>query len=158
MALLQANPRVIAARDYEGLNPLFRLWVRYFVSVGERRINAIRTADDVTDVLVEAWTKSLLLLRSLHFVETRRRRLWPSSPPAAPRLPGLADDAAGFPGGAPGRPFLAVHAAATADAKRRMKDAIQQAKEARKAARTPISKGGKLFKSSATSFGVYTGE
>lgn len=118
VALLQANPRVIAARDYEGLNPLFRLWVRYFVSVGERRINAIRTADDVTDVLVEAWTKSLLLLRSLHFVETRRRRLWPSSPPAAPRLPGLPDDAAGFPGGAPGRPFLAVHAAALVDCPR----------------------------------------
>ena len=116
LALLHANPQVIAARDYEGLNPLFRLWVRYFVSVGEQRINAVRTADDIKDVLVEAWTKSRLLLRYLYFIETTRRQRRPSSLPAAPRLP-CAPESAGVLG-ALTRPFRAVHAAALVDCPR----------------------------------------
>ena len=28
--LLQANPQAVLERDYEGLTPLLRLWVRYF--------------------------------------------------------------------------------------------------------------------------------
>ena len=120
VTLLHANPQVIAARDYEGLNPLFRLWVRYFVSAGERRINAVRTADDVKGDLIEAWMKSRLLLRSLHFVETRRRQQQGQSSdslPAACRLPVGAAEAAGVLG-ALTCPFRAVHAAALVDCPR----------------------------------------
>ena len=38
VTLLQANPITVTWKDYEGLNPLMRLWVRYFVLVGEQII------------------------------------------------------------------------------------------------------------------------
>ncbi|KAL3822438.1 hypothetical protein ACHAXA_007445 [Cyclostephanos tholiformis] len=62
--LVQANPTPITWKDYEGLNPLTRLWVRYFVLVGENIIANIKQP-------ILAWEKSLLLLQVM--VENKGR-------------------------------------------------------------------------------------
>jgi ankyrin repeat protein len=61
--LLQINPATVFVHDYECLNPILRLWVRYYVVLGEPAISGIQSASDLTPQLVEAWQKSLLLLR-----------------------------------------------------------------------------------------------
>jgi ankyrin repeat protein len=71
--LLQANPITVTWKDYEGLNPLMRLWVRYFVLVGEQIISNIKHPSDLTSDLLEAWEKSLLLLRVMDAMERRGR-------------------------------------------------------------------------------------
>lgn len=73
LLLLQANPITVTWKDYEGLNPLMRLWVRYFVLVGEQIISNIKQPSDLTSDLVEAWEKSLLLLRVMDAMERRGR-------------------------------------------------------------------------------------
>jgi len=62
--LLRANPRTVHDRDYEGLTPLLRLWVRYFVMLGDDLIEGVTSRDDVKDELAEAWSKTELLLRA----------------------------------------------------------------------------------------------
>lgn len=71
VTLLRANPTTVTWKDYEGLNPLFRLWVRYFVLVGEQIISNICKPDDLNEELSEAWRKSLLLLSVMHDMEGR---------------------------------------------------------------------------------------
>mmetsp|Transcript_45258 Transcript_45258/g.94934 ORF Transcript_45258/g.94934 Transcript_45258/m.94934 type:complete len:595 (-) Transcript_45258:246-2030(-) len=71
VTLLHANPITVTWKDYEGLNPLMRLWVRYFVLVGEQIISNITKPSDLTSDLVEAWQKSLLLLQVMHAMEKR---------------------------------------------------------------------------------------
>jgi len=61
--LLKANPAAVMERDYEGLTPLLRLWVRYFVILGDYVIDAVKGAADLTGELGEAWKKTELLLR-----------------------------------------------------------------------------------------------
>jgi ankyrin repeat protein len=71
VTLLQANPIPITWKDYEGLNPFYRLWVRYFVLVGEHIISNIKQPSDLTGDLIEAWQKSLLLLQVMDAMENR---------------------------------------------------------------------------------------
>jgi hypothetical protein len=65
--LLRANPAVVHDRDYEGLTPLLRLWVRYFVTLGDDVINGVGVRDDVNGELAEAWSKTELLLRAAYY-------------------------------------------------------------------------------------------
>lgn len=64
--LLRANPSVVHERDYEGLTPLLRLWVRYFVTLGDDVINSVKHPQDLSGELLEAWEKTKLLLRAAH--------------------------------------------------------------------------------------------
>ena len=64
--LLRANPSVVNERDYEGLTPLLRLWVRYFVILGNDVIDAVKGPEDLTGELGEAWRKTVLLLRAAY--------------------------------------------------------------------------------------------
>lgn len=61
--LLRANPTAVHERDYEGLTPLLRLWVRYVVTLGDDFLDSIRCEGDLTGELGEAWKKTELLLR-----------------------------------------------------------------------------------------------
>ncbi len=61
--LLQAHPSAVNERDYEGLTPLHRLWVRYFVILGDGVIRGVKGPGDITGELGEAWKKTELLLR-----------------------------------------------------------------------------------------------
>ena len=72
--LLKTNPNAVNERDYEGLTPLLRLWVRYFVILGDDVIDAVKGPGDLTGELLDAWNKTELLLRcaymgSLHHDE-----------------------------------------------------------------------------------------
>jgi ankyrin repeat protein len=60
--LLQANSAAVNERDYEGLTPLLRLWVRYFVILGDDVIAGVKGPADLTGELGEAWKKTELLL------------------------------------------------------------------------------------------------
>lgn len=73
--LLQTNKDIVMWHDYEGLNPILRLWVRYYVMLGDDVIAGIKSANDLTPELVEAWQKSLLLLRVMNEVHKRRGRV-----------------------------------------------------------------------------------
>lgn len=64
--LLRANPAAVHERDYEGLTPLLRLWVRYVVTLGDDALENISTEADLTGELGEAWKKTVLLLRCAH--------------------------------------------------------------------------------------------
>lgn len=64
--LLLANPSAVHERDYEGLTPLLRLWVRYFVILGNDVIDAVQGRDDLKGELGEAWNKTELLLRAAY--------------------------------------------------------------------------------------------
>ena len=59
----------------------FRLWVRYYVLVGEPIISNIMSPGDLTDDLTEAWQKSLLLLRQMSDIEQRNRQAHTSVAP-----------------------------------------------------------------------------
>lgn len=61
--LLQANPEAVEERDYEGLTPLHRLWVRYFVILGDNVTDEVNGPSDLTGELGEAWKKTELLMR-----------------------------------------------------------------------------------------------
>ena len=69
ITLLQANPVTVLWRDYEGLNPLMRLWVRYYVIVGEQIISNLKQPTDVTPDLVEAWERTVLLLQVMNAMD-----------------------------------------------------------------------------------------
>jgi ankyrin repeat protein len=69
--LLRANPDAVNERDYEGLTPLLRLWVRYFVILGDDVIDAVKGPADLTGELGEAWNKTELLLRCAYFLENK---------------------------------------------------------------------------------------
>ena len=84
--LLQAHPAAVHVRDKEGLTPLLRLWVRYFVILGDNSDSALgqilrlqqpshstpgssaadTAAPELTGELLEAWNKTELLLRYAH--------------------------------------------------------------------------------------------
>ena len=64
--LLRANPSAVHERDYEGLTPLLRLWVRYVVTLGDDALENIRSEADLTGDLGEAWKKTVVLLRCAH--------------------------------------------------------------------------------------------
>lgn len=61
--LLEANSSAVNERDYEGLTPLLRLWVRYFVILGDDVIEGVKGPSDLTGELGEAWDKTKLLLQ-----------------------------------------------------------------------------------------------
>ena len=64
--LLQAYPGAVHVHDFEGFTPLVRLWVRYYVILGENEIyNAIECPSKLdNDVrFLTAWDQTLLLLR-----------------------------------------------------------------------------------------------
>jgi ankyrin repeat protein len=80
--LLRANPAAVHQRDYEGLTPLLRLWVRYVVTLGDDALENITTADQIfgttstdrsssstsaSSDLDQAWQKTVLLLRCAHY-------------------------------------------------------------------------------------------
>ena len=77
ITLLQANPVTVLWRDYEGLNPLMRLWVRYYVIVGEQIISNLKQPTDLTPDLVEAWERTVLLLQVMNAMDgnSQRRQL-----------------------------------------------------------------------------------
>jgi len=68
--MLEANPSVVWERDYEGLTPLLRLWVRYFVILGEEVISGVEGKEDLVGDLGEAWEKTILLLRISYYEST----------------------------------------------------------------------------------------
>lgn len=98
--LLRANPVAVHQRDYEGLTPLLRLWVRYFVILGDDAIESVRGPEDITGELGEAWKKTELLLRCAHHGSLPH-----------PWSFGTADDG-------PERIFRVLHAAAAVDCPR----------------------------------------
>ena len=62
--LLEANPSVVNERDYEGLTPLLRLWVRCFVMLGgDDALDNIKCFNDLNGELADTWRKTELLLR-----------------------------------------------------------------------------------------------
>lgn len=76
--LLEANASIVDVRDYEGLTPLLRLWVRYFVTLGVRIIGEVRGPEDLVGELAEAWEKTNLLLQTAYCGKTRQPNI-PSS-------------------------------------------------------------------------------
>jgi Ankyrin repeats (3 copies) len=64
--LLRAYPSAVTVRDYEGLTPLLRLWVRYFVILGEDVIESVKCAADLQGELLDAWKKTERLLQCAH--------------------------------------------------------------------------------------------
>jgi hypothetical protein len=72
--LLRAYPAAVNVRDFEGLTPLLRLWVRYFVILGADMIENVSSAEDLTGELLEAWHKTELLLRCAHDGSVMRSR------------------------------------------------------------------------------------
>ena len=58
-----------------------RLWVRYFVLVGEQIISNIKSPGDLKGDLIEAWQKSLLLLQVMSAMERQGRLAQPEEPP-----------------------------------------------------------------------------
>jgi ankyrin repeat protein len=77
ITLLHANPVTVLWNDYEGLNPLMRLWVRYYVLVGETIISNLKRPSDLTPDLVEAWERTVLLLQVMKAMDgtTHQRQL-----------------------------------------------------------------------------------
>lgn len=67
--LLRANPAAVHERDYEGLTPLLRLWVRYVVTLGDDALENISSEADLTGELGQAWQKTVSLLRCAHHGE-----------------------------------------------------------------------------------------
>jgi ankyrin repeat protein len=102
--LLRANPSAVHERDYEGLTPLLRLWVRYFVILGDDAIASVKSPADLIGELGEAWKRTELLLRCAHFVSLEN-------------IAGLPGDELA-PTGAGTYIFRAVHAASAVDCPR----------------------------------------
>jgi ankyrin repeat protein len=64
--LLKICPTVCYERDYEGLTPIQRLWVRYFVTLGTDVIDSVKGPADLHGELGDAWNKTELLLSAAH--------------------------------------------------------------------------------------------
>jgi ankyrin repeat protein len=60
--LMLVYPDAVHQRDYEGLTPLLRLWVREYVLLGDDVINGVQGPESLTGELGEAWKKTMLLL------------------------------------------------------------------------------------------------
>ena len=71
--LLEANPDAVCERDYEGLTPLLRLWVRYFVILGDDVIQGVKGPADLTGELGEAWNNTELLLQCAHSLKKTKQ-------------------------------------------------------------------------------------
>ncbi|CAB9529089.1 expressed unknown protein [Seminavis robusta] len=107
--LLRANPHAVCERDYEGLTPLLRLWVRYFVILGDDVIHGVKGPADLTGELGEAWRKTELLLRyAYHGTDAGNNR---------DGIPGLTKGMSAQDG-ALHTAFQAVHATAAVDCPR----------------------------------------
>jgi len=65
--LMKADPSVVGKRDHEGLTPILRLWVRYFVTLGDDFFEKVKGFEDITGELEEAWLKTILLLRCAYY-------------------------------------------------------------------------------------------
>lgn len=100
--LLRAYPTAVDMRDFEGLTPLLRLWVRYFVILGHDAIENLNSLTDLAGELLEAWNKTELLLRCAH-LGTLELVVGPPSPQSR-------ESAA--------RQFRTLHAAAAVDCPR----------------------------------------
>ena len=105
--LLRANPSAVHERDYEGLTPLLRLWVRYFVILGRDVIDSVEGRDDLKGDLGEAWSKTELLLRAAYHGSLEASTVVQDDPVAWT----LSD-------GRNNKVFRAVHAAAAVDCPR----------------------------------------
>jgi ankyrin repeat protein len=64
--LLRVCSTAVYERDYEGLTPVQRLWVRYFVILGKDVIERVRGPADLQGELEDAWNKTELLLSCAH--------------------------------------------------------------------------------------------
>jgi ankyrin repeat protein len=64
--LLRVCSTAVYERDYEGLTPVQRLWVRYFVILGKDAIERVRGPADLQGELEDAWNKTELLLSCAH--------------------------------------------------------------------------------------------
>ena len=102
--LLKAHPAAVMQRDFEGLTPLQRLWVRYTVILGSDMIESVNCAADLLGQLLEAWRKTELLLRCAHHGAIEGR------------VAGANPDTVS--GSQVVVPFRAVHAAAAVDCPR----------------------------------------
>jgi ankyrin repeat protein len=60
--LMLVYPDAVNQRDYEGLTPLLRLWVREYFLLGDDVINGVTGPESLTGELGEAWKKTTLLL------------------------------------------------------------------------------------------------
>lgn len=65
--LLRAYPQAVHVLDNEGLPPIFRLWIRCYIIVGEEKIKSIRTEADLDGEMREVWSKTELLLKCAKF-------------------------------------------------------------------------------------------
>lgn len=115
--LLRANPVAVHERDYEGLTPLLRLWVRYFVILGDDVIQGVKGPGDLTGELGEAWKKTELLLRcAYHGLAQDEHADHPVNLKSG-GIPGMTPGLSSEPG-ALHTAFQAVHAASAVDCPR----------------------------------------
>jgi ankyrin repeat protein len=110
--LLQTNPRPVNDRDYEGLTPLLRLWVRYFVILGAEVIQNVKGPGDLTGELGEAWSKTELLLKYAYHGQQGFEELAYNG-----GIPGITKGFSSQAGALHSR-FQAVHAVAAVDCPR----------------------------------------
>jgi len=64
--LIQANPSMVLERCNEGFTVLHRLWVKYYIILGDDRINSITGPKDLVGVPSDAWIKTELLLKEIY--------------------------------------------------------------------------------------------
>jgi ankyrin repeat protein len=60
--LMLVYPEAVHQRDYEGLTPLLRLWVRECVLLGDDTIQGVQGPEGLTGELGDAWKKTMMLL------------------------------------------------------------------------------------------------
>lgn len=97
--LMLVYPDAVNQRDYEGLTPLLRLWVREYVLLGDDVINGVKGKEDLVGELGEAWKKTMLLLYCAYVGSLK------------PLEGGVANSS---------RPFRTMHAVAAIDCPRRV--------------------------------------
>lgn len=120
--LLRAYSTAVYERDYEGLTPVQRLWVRYFVILGKDAIERVRGPADLQGELEDAWNKTELLLSCAHRGSLLEKTTNSLSAVALSNTPTFSCCSTG--GGntdhdfASGVVFRAVHAAAAVDCPR----------------------------------------
>ena len=115
--LLRANAAAVHERDYEGLTPLLRLWVRYFVILGDDVIQGVGGPGDLTGELGEAWKKTELLLRSAYHGLAEEDKAHHPVNLKSGGIPGITKGLSSQ-AGALNTAFQAVHAAAAVDCPR----------------------------------------
>eukprot|EP00529_Nitzschia_sp_RCC80_P020885 CAMPEP_0113454082 /NCGR_PEP_ID=MMETSP0014_2-20120614/7683_1 /TAXON_ID=2857 /ORGANISM="Nitzschia sp." /LENGTH=380 /DNA_ID=CAMNT_0000345483 /DNA_START=288 /DNA_END=1430 /DNA_ORIENTATION=+ /assembly_acc=CAM_ASM_000159 len=60
--LMLVHPDAVNQRDYEGLTPVLRLWVREYVLLGGDAISNVKGPEDLVGELGEAWKKTMLMM------------------------------------------------------------------------------------------------